>query len=183
MTLCRPCLPSAPYPAEEHSHAAPPIFIELRVIYGRAEDLDIAGGLSYPEPPLASVTLGESCLLVTPFNITLGVSSVCKIYSPQGLQGWLTLCLYRSLAEQLAVFFARECINNANRQIKKQSPALPFHQQVGIKSPAFLMAKALKFIVHESTWPPETGCSFLFCSWLIGQNPPLMFPPLGKLGV
>lgn len=70
---------------------------------------------------------------------------------PQGLQGWLCC-----VAEPLAGLSARECINNANRRMKKQSPALPFQQQVEINPPAFLMAELLQFITHEDTRP---GCS------------------------
>lgn len=70
---------------------------------------------------------------------------------PQGLQGWLCC-----VAEHWAGLSARECINNANRQTKKQSPALPFQQQVEIKPPAFLVAELLQFIIHEGARP---GCS------------------------
>lgn len=88
---------------------------------------------------------------------------------PQGLQG--RLCC---VAEHWAGLSARECINNANRQTKKQSPALPFQQQVEIKPPAFLVAELLQFIIHEG-----------HAAWLLlccvaapsAPIPPGYFPP------
>lgn len=137
-----PCQSRLPAPrAQPRGTAAPAVFIGLRVTDGPA----ITGGCrSHPSARWApSVTLGESCLRVTAFNVTRGVSSVCRIrvinpdLPPTGLAGFGCTDAWQSGWQ----YYLQEnvFINNANRQMKKPKP-----------SPSFLLAGGNKISCFSS---------------------------------